>query len=755
MDSAYEEVKFATAPGPAPGRARIAFAEEPLGRCADAVAGRLGTWAVACTVGAGGIARSGGMGLWWSCSGFRFSLRPQAIFPERRGYVTASTTGAARLELRVNSRDPGHSRHIAMVRLPEDPLADGDIVTLRFNEPPPGGCGGLSHLNVALGVELHVGVDADGSGTFVEVTDSPLTINLIADARPASYLVLGPSTVSPEDSSAVQVVALDACGNLAPQAAAELCVEAPGCAGLPERVSLNPLDGGRKRFPGVSFPPGVNRVRLVDRTRDIHAVSQPIRCAAEQTWNVYWGDLHNHAYDSSLWLDLTPTTDPDYNYRYGRDVSRLDFCAVNFHLYLENGFNDQDRAWQQVQDAAARYHVPGQYVTFSAFEYHGFGGDRCQIFNGDILPEARLEEIYGANTRRPLESEADLGRLFDFAATTGSMLTGHVGGNPADMGYHDPRVQWSAEVASMHGNFEWFAQRALQQSTRVGFHGSSDGHVQTPGHPRRPGSGGRNGDFNRRDTGYGSGALTGVLAAELTREALWEAFRARRTYATTGARMLLDFRVDGRAMGEEVTLTGPPEIRAEVVGAGAIERLEVIRDDRLILTRPGEGDELRFSFVDADCPRGEHYYYLRVSQEDGEFGWSSPIWVQRADGPEAATNSLPLWNADDPEVRAELSEGEARGHERCLQDYLEQEEDAHRWHSLRATRVVPSPMGRYALLLAHDRKHDRPVHFKLFLDYEDIVLRMDLGWRDFGQHPNLAAMAFADYGQKKGARAIH
>ena len=64
-------------------------------------------------------------------------------------------------------------------------------------------------------------------------------------------------------------------------------------------------------------------------------------------------------------------------------------------------------------------------------------------------------------------------------------------------------------------------------------------------------------------------------------------------------------------------------------------------------------------------------------------------------------------------------------------------------------------MGRYALLLAYDRKHDRPVHFKLFLDYEDIVLRIDLGWRDFGQYPNLAAMAFADYGREEGARAIY
>jgi hypothetical protein len=108
---------------------------------------------------------------------------------------------------------------------------------------------------------------------------------------------------------------------------------------------------------------------------------------------------------------------------------------------------------------------------------------------------------------------------------------------------------------------------------------------------------------------------------------------------------------------------------------------------------------------------------------------------------------------DDAEVRVELSPPEAREYEGRLLEYLEWEEDATRWESLQAVRLVPSPMGRYVLLLAYDRKHQKPVHFKLFVDYEDVVLRMDLGWRDFGQYRNPAASAFADY--QDGPRAIH
>jgi len=297
----------------------------------------------------------------------------------------------------------------------------------------------------------------------------------------------------------------------------------------------------------------------------------------------------------------------------------------------------------------------------------------------------------------------------------------------------------------MHGNFEFFAQDALKRGLKVGFHGSSDGHVQTPGHPRRPGSGGRNGDFNRRDTGYGSGALMAVLAPELTREALWDAFRARRTYATTSARIILDFRANGHLMGEELVADGPALFTGDVIGTGPIERLELIRDDRLVFTQPGGGDRVGLEYIDQGCPRGLHYYYLRVTQVDGEFAWSSPIWVQRTDGAANHSISLPLWNENGPEPPVELSPGESKRYQQQLLDYLRREEDPTRWETLRAIRVVPSPMGRYVLLHSFDNKHQQPVHFKLFLDYEDVVLRMDLGWRDFGQFANPTAAAFVDY----------
>jgi hypothetical protein len=623
-------------------------------------------------------------------------------------------------------------------------LAEGDRVVFRFNDRSQGSPGSLAPLSVTSAASIHVGIDSRGTGSFAEIDQSPLSVSVIADHQPARYLVLAPSVMAPGEATSISIVALDACGNLAPAATAHLEVAGLHGAGTQAQCFLTPLDGGRRQL-SANLSRGLHRIHVADLARGIEAVSNPILSEADPRTRVFWGDVHNHAYDSSLWHYHTPTTDPDYNYRYGRDVGRLDFMCLNFHLFLEFGFEGQERAWQMVQEAAMRSHQPHAYVTFSGLEYHGFGGDRCLILNGDQVPAVSLQEIYRDKSRRPLESEADLRGMYDYASNLGAMVTCHVGGTPSDLRYHDARVQWNVEVASMHGNFEWFGHRALARGLRVGFHGSSDGHVQTPGHPRRPGAWGRNADLNRRDTGYGSGALMAVLAPNLTREALWEAFAARRTYGTTGARILLDFKVNGQSMGSELTLEGAPRITADVVGTAPIERVELIRNDSLILDSAGERDALALDFEDTHCPQGDSFYYLRVTQLDGEFAWSSPIWVRRLDQAPADPGRYPAWNADDPAPASSLAPHEASIFEQRLLDYLRREEDASRWDRLRAVRVVPSPMGRYTLILAHDHKLGRPVHFKLFLDYQDIVLRMDLGHRDYGQSANLAAMIYADY----------
>ena len=135
-----------------------------------------------------------------------------------------------------------------------------------------------------------------------------------------------------------------------------------------------------------------------------------------------------------------------------------------------------------------------------------------------------------------------------------------------------------------------------------------------------------------------------VYAPELTREAVFDALRRRRTYGTTGCHLLLDFALNGTPMGGEVGLEPgqAAHLTGRVVGSAPIRFLEVLRGDldahewRVAHRQWFAGDaplELVLDWTD-DAPPAHGLYYVRVRQRDIVHGrvamaWSSPVWVDR------------------------------------------------------------------------------------------------------------------------------
>jgi hypothetical protein len=80
-------------------------------------------------------------------------------------------------------------------------------------------------------------------------------------------------------------------------------------------------------------------------------------------------------------------------------------------------------------------------------------------------------------------------------------------------------------------------------------------------------------------------------------------------------------------MGE--SFRGPvAPLEVYAAGTGPIARVVVIKSNRTVYTAPGSGSEMRFTYTDQVPAAGEAYYYVRVEQQDGQLGWSSPIWVE-------------------------------------------------------------------------------------------------------------------------------
>jgi len=103
----------------------------------------------------------------------------------------------------------------------------------------------------------------------------------------------------------------------------------------------------------------------------------------------------------------------------------------------------------------------------------------------------------------------------------------------------------------------------------------------------------------------------------------------RRTYATTGARIVLEFSVGSAPMGSVIKEWpgGAASFHARIEGTTDIARAEVVRNGVVVETRRGRGRSLEFEWArDAQPGMGQHFH-LRVTQVDGHMAWSSPIWL--------------------------------------------------------------------------------------------------------------------------------
>ena len=126
----------------------------------------------------------------------------------------------------------------------------------------------------------------------------------------------------------------------------------------------------------------------------------------------------------------------------------------------------------------------------------------------------------------------------------------------------------------------------------------------------------------------GDHGLVAVLADSLSRDDILAAIRARRTYATTGASIVLEMSVDGRPMGSVLDSTTPPHVRVRVEGTTDL------RDVRLLLS----GDEIARGTIDGArgeldlvldaVPADGSWLQIEVVQDDQQAALSTPVWFR-------------------------------------------------------------------------------------------------------------------------------
>jgi len=593
----------------------------------DLVAGATDSFRIEYTAGPRGISSGGGIAMMFAHASI---WRVQLDKPEQANYAEVLREDGERLhavsyhvrgwtpEEMMPCRSHRMNYHRGIIASVGDrPLAAGEKVSFVMGAGPKG-------IGVPIAVDKESGVrvftDADGDGSFWMVRR--LRSNDII-AGPVDHLVVTVSATGVVGESAdILVRAEDRYLNLATDC--ELKVTLDGIPGMEgERVRL---EGGLARTVVRLTKRGLFRVSgrselLTSSNRDgnplghLEARSNPVVVTDKPPeYRVYWGDIHGHTQNSDGLAESA-----EVYFRFGRDVSGLDVCAVTEHLTDSFG---------RTRKAVKAFNEPGRFVTILAFEWGGRtpdSGDKNVYYRSDDDKRMRgwptspteffdkLHETYGDNSDRRI-----------IVGPHHFTFNRRKGGLPFDT--WDPRYERFVEIYSCHGMSEFpgnprplvdadpkrFMVHGLARGLRFGIIASSDTHDSRPGRAR----------WGKRVPG----GLVAFLAKDLTRESIWDAFWNRRVYATTTPRIYIDFRIDGHVMGREFVTDGAPKIEYTVHGCDDAFEVFLIKDNEALRrTRTTDGT-VRVNFVDKPVEK-DSFYYLRVVQDDGEWAWSSPIWV--------------------------------------------------------------------------------------------------------------------------------
>lgn len=292
---------------------------------------------------------------------------------------------------------------------------------------------------------------------------------------------------------------------------------------------------------------------------------------------ILFADLHVHSDDT------VGTNDSSYNFSYAQLIAGLDVVG-----YTANDFHITASRWSSTLDLIKQlnHENKGRLLIYPGTEWCGnsaVGGDHNVVFLGDLeksLPEFPIDR--NGNVTRSFEWNEDMGSNTQLVPGTwpldevyatyahdegNHLLIPHVGGRRCNLAWHHLKLERLVEIGSAWGQFEWLVRDAIKRGWKMGVCANSDEHR------------GRCGGGVPGTAVFGTkGGLTGVLSNELERESVGRTLRARRTFATSGERLvgLLGSEDWKTLQGDEVKARAdePLNLRYQVFGSRGFSSIE-------------------------------------------------------------------------------------------------------------------------------------------------------------------------------------
>ncbi len=360
-----------------------------------------------------------------------------------------------------------------------------------------------------------------------------------------------------------------------------------------------------------------------------------------QTYNYYFGNIHSQSsysdgnVDSATSLITTPLQD----FNYAKLSQHLDFYGISDHNHLNAGMLSPANFHKGLADANTA-NADGSFVAMYGQEWGVIsGGGHVVVYGYDSLMGwdagdydvhvaqndyaslwKRINMHPGAFGYLAHPQSSDYTNLFTTTRSVDadSAIIGMAArSGPAfstNATYSDPST--STYITRF--------QDALKRGYHVGIGLDHDTHNSVYG----------------RQT---MGRLV-VLAPSLTRENILDALRRMRFYSSDDWNVKVDFNIGSYPMGSVFTHTGTPTISVTVTDPDG----ELTSSIKLYYGVPGSGtaatlltsntNSNTLTYTHSIANLAQYYYYLEITQTDGNKIWTSPIWYKRND----AASSTPV-----------------------------------------------------------------------------------------------------------------
>ena len=357
-------------------------------------------------------------------------------------------------------------------------------------------------------------------------------------------------------------------------------------------------------------------------------------------YQLYFGQLHSHTAEYS---DGAGTLQEGLNYVANLPESaNVDFVAFTDHsnyfdasgaanpeaaLYDVSQMTEASaKKWNAYTGAVAAFNeqYAGEIVALAGFEMTWSGGPgHINTFN--------TPGIVSRNNTTLNNKTADAGMKAYYALLSNENLVNSISqfnhpgttfGNFSDFGYYDPIIDtrmYLVEVGNGEGaigaggyypSYEQYIM-ALDKGWHVAPTNNQDNH--------------------KGKWGNANDARDVILTDDFSQDGLYEAIRNYRVYATEDKNLEINYTLNGQMLGSIISDV-PENVSINVSvydpdASDSISKVEVVVNSGAVAYTWDDPAELASGELECTIPASYSYYFIRVTQGDGDLAVTAPVWV--------------------------------------------------------------------------------------------------------------------------------